>query len=136
MLSQAHSIYKLSIERPKSDMDRDQGYQQRDWSRIAEGVSRAQRTIEPKSDRAGLKYFLAESQKLPVDQRIKPVDDAIARAGSVDALLDQLYANTKLADLNERKAMQGEYKKAGVEPDPRGVGAGGGEWETDKRPER
>lgn len=108
MLSQANALYRLSVERAKADIDREQGFQQRDWPRIAEAVNRAQRTIEPKSDRAGLRYFLAESQKLPADQRIKAVDDAIAKAGSIDALLDQLYGNTRVADLNERKAMQNE----------------------------
>ena len=108
MLAQARSVYRLSIERPKSDIDRQQGYQQRDWPRLAEAAARAQRTIEPKSDRAGLRYFLGQSQKLPADQRIKPIDEVIARPGSIDALLDQLYGNTKVADLNERKAMQTE----------------------------
>src|SRR5207244_191329 len=63
---------------------------------------------EPRSDRAGLWYFLTESQKLPADQRIKALDEAVARAGGVERLLDQLQNNTKIADLNERKAMQNE----------------------------
>lgn len=105
MLSQASTLYRLSVERAKADIDREQNFQERDWPRIAESVNRAQRTIEPRSDRAGLRYFLLETQKLPADQRIKAVDDAIAKAGSVDAYLDQLYANTKLADLDDRKAM-------------------------------
>ena len=105
MLAQANVIYRLSLERPKADIDREQGFQQRDWPRVAEGIARAQRTIEPASDRAGLRYFLAETQKLPADQRLNAVDDAIARTGNLDALLDQLYANTKIGDLNERKAM-------------------------------
>src|SRR4029077_18480470 len=108
MLSQARSLYRLSLERPKSDLDREQGFQQRDWPRISESIVRAQRTIEPTSDRAGLRYFLNETQKLPADQRIAAVDAAIAKAGGVEAFLDQLYANTKLASIDDRKAMQNE----------------------------
>jgi hypothetical protein len=108
MLSQASTLYRLSLERPKADIEREGGFQQRDWPRIAEGVARSQKSIEPKSDRAGLRYFLNESQKLPADQRIKPLDDAVAKAGGVEPFLDQLYASTKIADLAERKAMQGE----------------------------
>ena len=108
MLSQASTLYRLSLERPKADIERESGFQQRDWPRIAEGVTRAQKTIEPKSDRAGLRYFLNEAEKLPADQRIKAVDDAIAKAGGIEPFLDQLYANTKVADANERKAMQSE----------------------------
>ncbi|MEA2572481.1 MAG: hypothetical protein QOI24_4482 [Acidobacteriota bacterium] len=105
MLAQAQTIYRLSVERPKKDIDREGGFQERDWPRLAEAVDRARRTIEPGSDRAGLKYILEESQKLPSGQRIKAVDDAIAAAGSVDKYLDQLYANTKVATLAERRAM-------------------------------
>ncbi|HKO00237.1 MAG TPA: S46 family peptidase [Thermoanaerobaculia bacterium] len=108
MLSQANSLYRLSIERAKKDLEREAGFQERDWPRIAEAVDRAKRTLEPGSDRAGLKYMLEESQKLPSDQRIKALDDAIKAAGSIDAYLDQLYANTKVADLAERKAMFSE----------------------------
>src|SRR5213076_2504780 len=75
-LAQASTLYRLSLERPKTDIDREGGFQQRDWPRIAEGVARSQKSIEPKSDRAGLRYFLNQAQKLPADQRIKPLDDA------------------------------------------------------------
>jgi hypothetical protein len=108
MLAQAFTLYRLSLERPKADMDRENGFQQRDWPRIAEGIVRAQKTIEPLSDRAGLSYFLRESQKLPADQRIKALDEAIARSDNVERLLDNLYNSKKIADLTERKAMQNE----------------------------
>src|SRR5262249_12033135 len=68
--AKAFTLEGLSIERPKADIDREAGFQQRDWPRITEGIGRAQKSLEPKSDRAGLRYFLNESQKLPADQRI------------------------------------------------------------------
>ena len=109
MLGQAFTLNRLSIEKAKTaDIDRENGFQQRDWPRIAEGVNRAQKSLEPNSDRAGLRYFLNESQKLPAGQRIAPVDEAIAKAGGVDQFLDQLYANTKIGDLAARKAMMDE----------------------------
>jgi len=108
MLAQAAVLERLSVERPKADLDRETGYQQRDWPRITESIVRSQKSIAPKSDRAGLRYFLAESQKLPADQRLKAVDAAIAKAGGIDPFLDQLYANSKIGDLAQRKAMQSE----------------------------
>jgi len=108
MLSQAMNLYRLSLERPKADLDREGGFQERDWPRMAEGLNRAQKSLEPGSDRAGLKYFLAEAAKLPADQRIAPVDAAVAKAGSIDAFLDQLYANTKIGELAARKTMMTE----------------------------
>jgi hypothetical protein len=84
MLSQANQLYRLSLERPKTDLDREAGFQERDWPRIGESINRAKNTIEPGSDRAGFKYFLNETQKLPASQRIAAIDDAIAKAGSID----------------------------------------------------
>ncbi len=108
MLTQARTIYRLSLEKPKPDLDRAAGFQERDLPRIGESLARTQKNIEPGSDRAGLRYFLEESQKLPADQRLKPVDDAIAAAGGIDKLLDQIYAGTKIGNLDERKAMTRE----------------------------
>jgi len=108
MLAQASTLYRLSLERPKTDLDREQGFQERDWPRINEGIVRAQKSLEAQSDRAGLRYFLNESQKLPADQRIPALDDGIAKAGGADKFLDQLYANTKITDLAQRRAMESE----------------------------
>jgi hypothetical protein len=108
MLGQASTLYRLSLERPKADLDRNQGFQERDWPRIAEGITRAQKSLEPQSDRAGLRYFILESQKLPDGQRITALDDLIAKNGGADKFLDQLYGNTKVGDLALRKTMQTE----------------------------
>ncbi|MEO6260796.1 MAG: S46 family peptidase [Thermoanaerobaculia bacterium] len=108
MLSQASALYRLSLERPKADIERESGYQQRDFPRITEGVVRAQKSLEAQSDRAGLKYFLNEASKLPADQRIKALDDAVNAASGIDPFLDKLYASTKVGDLDARKAMQNE----------------------------
>ena len=108
LLAQAFTIYRLSLERPKADIDREAGFQQRDWSRITEGVVRAQKSIEPVSDKNGMWYFVTESQKLPADQRIKPLDDAVARWGSVTRFVDELQNGTKMTDLEQRKAMLNE----------------------------
>lgn len=114
MLSQANSVYRLSLERPKKDLDRREGYQERDWNRIRESAQRTQRTIEPGSDRAGLRFFLLEATKLPEGQRIAAVDQALAATGEttaekqVEKFLDRLYGNTKTASLDERLKMLGE----------------------------
>ena len=108
MLSQSNTLYRLSLERPKADIDRNQGFQERDWPRIGEAVARAQKSLEPQSDRAGLRYFINESQKLPANQRITALDELIAKNGGIEKFLDQLYGNTKIADLALRKQMQNE----------------------------
>jgi hypothetical protein len=111
MLAQAVTLNRLSVERPKSDVEREAGFQDRDMPRISAAVARAQKTIDPPSDRAGLRYFLNEAAKLPADQRIPAVDAALASTGAsgtsaqIEAFLDQLYANTKIQNLEDRNAM-------------------------------
>ncbi|MEO8033739.1 MAG: S46 family peptidase, partial [Acidobacteriota bacterium] len=84
MLTQAMEIARLAQERPKKNVDRASGFQDRDLSRIRDASERVQRVIDPGSDRAGLRYFLEETQKLSSAQRIKPIDDAAAAAGGVE----------------------------------------------------
>ena len=98
MLSQANTIYRLSVEKTRKDMDRAAGFQERDLPKLKAGLARAQRTIEPGSDRAGLRYFLKEAMLLPSDQRIAAIDEALAKTGEketdrqIEAFLDGLYA--------------------------------------------
>ena len=116
MLSQANTLWRLAGERPKDEIERATSFQERDWKRLKAAVSRAQRTIEPGSDRAGLGYFLLEATKLPKDQRIAAVDDVLTATGEkdpparVEKFLDRLYGNTKIADSKERLAMFDESR--------------------------
>ncbi|HEY0143791.1 MAG TPA: S46 family peptidase [Thermoanaerobaculia bacterium] len=109
MLQQALTIARLAHERPKSDAERLAGYQERDWKRLQQASDRAQRVIEPASDRALLRYFLLEATKLPKNQRIVAIDEAVG-GKDVDAFLDQLYANTKIGVQSERTKMLSENR--------------------------
>jgi hypothetical protein len=107
LLSAAATIYRLSVERPKSDLDRETGFQERDWSRIRESQDRLQRSLDATADRAFLEWAMDLAAALPADQRIAPLDTAAGlRAGmakaeaaaAIRAFLDRLYAGTKMAD--------------------------------------
>ncbi|PYQ30106.1 MAG: S46 family peptidase [Acidobacteria bacterium] len=108
MVGQAFNIARVATERPKKDIDRLARYQEREWPSLLQSSVRAQRTLELHSDRAILGTFLNEAAKLPADQRIKPIDDAVAAAASVNALLDRLYGSTKVASQEERAKMLNE----------------------------
>ena len=106
-LSAAQTLYMLSTELPKNDLDREPGFQQRDWIRIREGMDRMQRTIDPTVDRALLKWAMKMAAALPADERIEPLDKAFGLTvgmskdeadQAIDTTLDKLYANTKMAD--------------------------------------
>ena len=110
-LSAAQSLYRLSVQRPKPDVSRDAGFQERDWPRIRESQDRLQRTIDPVADRALLRWAMGKAAALPAGQRIDALDkaaglsagmDAAAAAAAVDKYLDGLYARTKLADRDIR----------------------------------
>lgn len=113
-LNAAQTLYRLSLERPKADVSREPGYQERDWVRIREGQDRLQRTIDPIVDRALLRWAMGKVAALPVSQRIEAVDaaagltagmDSAAAEAAIDRYLDGLYAATKLADRDARLAM-------------------------------
>jgi len=110
-LGAAQTLYMLSTERPKKDLDREAGFQERDWVRLREGLDRMQRTIDPTVDRALFKWAMGMAAALPAGQRIEPLDKAfgltpgMAKADAekaIDTVLETLYPNTKLADKDFR----------------------------------
>jgi hypothetical protein len=114
MLTQANNLYRLSVERTKNDLDRSEDFAERNRKKLQQTLTRNRRNIEPGSDRAGLRLFLLEATKLPADQRIAPVDAALAATGqsapeaAVDALLNRIYASTKIGDAAAEEAMFNE----------------------------
>ena len=113
-LGAAQSLYRLSVERGKADIDREAGFQERDWPRIREGQERIQRTLDVTSDRALLRWALGLAAALPANQRISALDEAIglkpgmpeADAGTaIEPYLDKLYAGTKLGERGFRLSL-------------------------------
>jgi hypothetical protein len=115
LLSAAHNAYLLSVERAKpDDLDREPGFQERDWTRIREAQERIQRTIDVRIDRALLRHALRQAAALRADERIagldrlvglKPNGSAEESAKAIEAFLDKLYAGTQLADQSFRLSM-------------------------------
>ena len=114
LLPAAHTLYALSLERPKKDFDREPEYQERNWSRIRDAQERMQRSYDPDADRALLRYLLVEASKLPAGQRIEALDKEAGFAAGmseaeavrkIDALCDRLYSGTKLGDKATRLAL-------------------------------
>ncbi|MBI4916272.1 MAG: S46 family peptidase [Acidobacteria bacterium] len=110
MLGAALTLVRWTGERAKPDMERDNGYQDRDERSLRQRLERMQRNLDLQADRAVLRYVLGRAAALPADQRIAAVDAALKATGAtgeaaLDALLDTLYARTKLADLKARLAM-------------------------------
>ena len=111
MLGEAIALWRMAEERAKPDIEREEGYRARDESRFLQARKRSQDTIDPESDRATLRFLLAEADALPADQRVAPIDSALLATGKtssaerIEALLDKLYAGTKMNDLAAREAL-------------------------------
>lgn len=105
MLSTGVRLVHLAKERPKADLDRDTGYQERDWVRIEGGLKQMDRRYDPKVDQQFLVYGLKRYVTLPKDQRLSALDTWLDGA-STDAQLTQkvaaLYAGTQLGNGDER----------------------------------
>lgn len=114
MLQQANRLYRLSVEKTKADLDRDEAFTERNRKTFQQTVARARRSFEPGSDRAGLRMFLLEATKLPADQRLAPIDAALSSTGKstteeqIDALLDRIYASTKIGNAEAEGQMLNE----------------------------
>ncbi len=110
-LGSAQSLYRLSMERPKTDIEREAGFQQRDWPRIRDGQDRMQRTMDVTADKALLHWALGLAAALPADQRITALDQAAGlRTGmskadadkAIDVYVQGLFVSTKLGDREYR----------------------------------
>lgn len=115
LLNAAHTASRLAIEKAKpQDADREAGFQARDWTRLREAQQRAQRTLDPRLDRALLAYWMRQAAALPADRRIEGLDrlvglapgaTEVARDQAIEAYLDTLLAGTTLAALDARLAL-------------------------------
>jgi len=113
-LGSAQGLYRLSVEKAKKDADRDPAFQERNWTRIREGQLRAQRTLDPKADRALMRYALADVAKLADSERIEPLDKEIGlkpgmaeadAAKAIDAWLDKVIAGTRIYEKEFRMSL-------------------------------
>jgi hypothetical protein len=114
LLAAARTVLRLAGEREKRDLDRDLEYQERNWVRIREAQERLQRSVDLAADRALLRYAVLEAAALPAGQRIDPLDRLAGlapgmppaeAARKVDAWLDGVYAETRLADRTYRLSL-------------------------------
>jgi hypothetical protein len=113
-LGAAETLYQLTVQRPKADMDREPGFQERDLPRIRDGQDRMQRTMDATADRALLRWALLLASGLPAEQRIVAVDQAAGlRSGmpmadaekAIDVFVQRLFEGTRLGDRDFRLSL-------------------------------
>ena len=110
VLGFAHTIVKWAEERPKPDLEREPGYQDRDEEVIRREMEAAEKSLDLEGDRRVLAAFVRRALALPEGQRIAPLEAALGEDRSdaaVEAFAARLYAGTTLGDTQARLGMLG-----------------------------
>ena len=108
LFSAAHRLYRLAKEKSKPDLERNSSYQQRNWDRIKNSLSRMNKSFDKKMDRILTENILNEYAKLADSQRSEQFDALFNIKGNdsdvsrIAAVLDQLYSHTQLDDKQQR----------------------------------
>jgi hypothetical protein len=110
MVGASGTIYRWTEEKTKKDLDRDPAFMERSIPRLKQRLQMIDMSYDEGVDRQFLRYFMLLSQDLPANERIRSFDEVLAGyPGSteekIDALIDDLYAGTKLDDAAERMRM-------------------------------
>ena len=105
LFSTAVRLTHLAGERPKADLERDAGYQERDWVRIEGGLRQMDRRYDPGVDQQFMVYGLKRYVALPQAQRLPELDAWLAGAkteAQLSARVAALYAGSKLDEVDQR----------------------------------
>jgi hypothetical protein len=104
LLSQAYTIYRTVSERQKPDMQREQGYQNRDLPRIKMRVRLADRGFHLQTDKAFFKFTLKKMMTLDPQTFPEALRNLLLQKSesAIDTFVDQLYSNTTLNDTAKR----------------------------------
>ena len=104
LLQTARTLYRLAREKQKPDMEREPGYQERDFGRLKERMVRISRSYAPAVDRAFYRSFLLRYAATPPDQHVAVFDEWFGIDGNrvdeaaLDARLAAMYAGSELGD--------------------------------------
>lgn len=107
MLSAGTRLYRLALEKQKPDMERETGYQERDFNRFEQSMKRISRRYEAKVDQAILMNLLTRYAQLPQAMHIADLDrffslDDGFDEGRLEQKLTAMYAKTSLGDEKTR----------------------------------
>ncbi|HTJ93314.1 MAG TPA: S46 family peptidase [Pararobbsia sp.] len=105
MFHATYQIVRLADEKQKPDIDREDGYQQRDEVRVLNAEQRLERQMDPALDQQLMVYVLERYLKLPADQRLPSLDKWLAGANDRKTLQNrvaELYLDSKLTDTATR----------------------------------
>ncbi len=102
----AKNIYYTVKEREKSDTERNPNFSEKDVERGAERLHYRYMGFYEPAQKKLLEYFLDKSTKLPVNNRIKGIDQLLVKNNMTPAeFVDYAFKNTKLTDVEYVKSL-------------------------------
>ena len=107
-LALAVTVTRWALEREKPDLERDADYQERNRSRAREELEREQKRIDPATEEKLAIDWLARMAALPKGSRSAALDafqGPAREAAAIAARVAELFAATKVTDLEERRRM-------------------------------
>ena len=110
LLGFARTITKWAAERPKPDLEREPGYQDRDEEPMRREMEAAEKSLDVRADRMVFAALVRRAMALPESQRIEPLDELLGADRSddaVDAFASRIYAGTTLGETQSRLAAFG-----------------------------
>ncbi|MDR1076692.1 MAG: S46 family peptidase [Xanthomonadaceae bacterium] len=120
VIGSAIQLYRAAIERAKPDIERESGYQQRDYPALEGAQRQMERRYVAQMDRQMQQYWLNEYLKLPASQHIEAIDQWLggSDARAVTHALDRLD-HTTLSRTDERlKWLQADRAAFEASQDP------------------
>jgi hypothetical protein len=108
LLRTASRLHRLAQESLKPDMERKPGYQERDLRRIRRSLERMESTYDRRVDRLVWGDAIRMYTSLPPDKRVEVFDERFGigadgvDSDKLDTILDAMYAETELEDLDTR----------------------------------
>ncbi|UXI70662.1 S46 family peptidase [Tahibacter amnicola] len=118
LYSAAYTIYRTAGERTKKDLDREEGYQNRDEIKLEGTLKQQERRVDPAVDQALMTHFLKRYVQLPTGQRVAALDAWLGTGVVADevvaAKVAGLYDKTELTR-TEGRLKWFKAKKADIE---------------------
>jgi hypothetical protein len=113
LLNSARNLYRLANESTKPNAERKSGFQERDLPRFKSGLAALERNYDEKVDKALVLNSLVKYAAQPKAERSANFDAAVGihdgmSQAELKAVLDTLYAGSKLGNKDERAAWLGK----------------------------
>ncbi|MDU0113932.1 S46 family peptidase [Psychrosphaera aquimarina] len=109
MMRVAKGLYRLAHEKQKPNVERRQGFQERDMKRFGQYMAVVNKRFDETVEKALFMHFVKEYSQLPVDQRNATFDAFFNLQNGLDldkvaAQIESMYANTELTNTDVRLA--------------------------------